>query len=161
MAVARPIPRLWVESPGGARFALTYGNDRSDAPTAIGFDRSRLDPLLLRLATNAGVRVCPGVALTGIRQASHRGWVLRVRDRSGERCRIAQPLCSFERGARVREGSVHIGLREVVDAPQSEREGKRDAPNARRDDRGVQREGSFAKLITGRMVIPRPVRLVA
>jgi hypothetical protein len=48
-----------------------------------------------------------------------------------------------------------------VDAPQGERERKRDAPNARRDDRGAQRDRSFVKLITGRMVIPRPVRLVA
>jgi len=48
-----------------------------------------------------------------------------------------------------------------IDAPESERERKRDAPDARRDDLGVQREGSFVRLITGRMVIPRPVRLVA
>jgi hypothetical protein len=48
-----------------------------------------------------------------------------------------------------------------VDAPQSERKRKRDAPDARRNDRGVQGERSFVKLITGRMVIPRPVRLVA
>ena len=48
-----------------------------------------------------------------------------------------------------------------VDAPQSEGKRERDAPDARRDDRGVQRERSFVKVITGRMVIPRPVRLVA
>ena len=64
--------------------------------------------------------------------------------------------------ARVDERVTRRALDEIrVDAPQSERERKRDAPDARRDDRSVQRDGSFAKLITGRMVIPRPVRLVA
>jgi flavin-dependent dehydrogenase len=84
-AVSRSIPRLWVEAPGGARFALTYGNEAPDAPTAVGFDRSRLDPLLLELAAGAGVRVCRGVVLVGLRRASDRGWLLRVRDGSGER----------------------------------------------------------------------------
>jgi hypothetical protein len=48
-----------------------------------------------------------------------------------------------------------------IDAPQSERERERDAPDARRDEGSVQRGRSFTWLITGRMVIPRPVRLVA
>jgi hypothetical protein len=66
---------------------------------------------------------------------------------------------------------VHAGVDERVsgraldevgiDAPQSERERKRDAPDARRDEGSVQRERSFAKLITGRMVVSRPVRLEA
>jgi hypothetical protein len=48
-----------------------------------------------------------------------------------------------------------------VDAPQSERERERDTPDARRDDRCLQRDGSFAKIITVRMVVSRPVRLEA
>jgi hypothetical protein len=64
--------------------------------------------------------------------------------------------------ARVDERIPGRALDQVcVDAPQSERERERDAPDARRDDRGVQGEGSFAEFITDRMVIPRPVRLEA
>jgi hypothetical protein len=64
--------------------------------------------------------------------------------------------------ARVDERVARRALDQIgIDAPQGERERKRDAPDARRDDGSVQREGSFMKLITGRMVIPRPVRLVA
>jgi hypothetical protein len=64
--------------------------------------------------------------------------------------------------ARVDERVPGRALDEVrVDAPQSERERKGDAPNAGRDDRGVQRDGSFAELITDRMVTSRPVRLEA
>jgi hypothetical protein len=48
-----------------------------------------------------------------------------------------------------------------VDASQSERERKRDPPDPQRDDVGVQREGSFGGVIAVRMVISRPVRLVA
>jgi hypothetical protein len=66
---------------------------------------------------------------------------------------------------------VHAGVHEGVpgrpfdeirvDASQGERERERDAPDARRDDRCVQGEGSFAGIIAVRMVISRPVRLVA
>jgi hypothetical protein len=66
---------------------------------------------------------------------------------------------------------VHAGVDERVagraldqvgiDAPQSERERERDTPDARRDDRCLQRDGSFAKIITVRMVVSRPVRLEA
>ena len=52
-AVARPIPAMRVETPGGATFRLTYGADVGGEP-AVGFDRSRLDPSLLELAAGAG-----------------------------------------------------------------------------------------------------------
>ena len=62
----------------------------------------------------------------------------------------------------VDEGVAGRALDEVrVDASQSEGERKRDAPDARRDHRRVQRDESFAKRIALRMVISRPVRLVA
>jgi flavin-dependent dehydrogenase len=83
-AVARSIPRLWVESPGGSRFALTYGHEAAATPTAVGFDRSRLDPLLVDLAVAAGARVCRGAALVGLRHDDGAGWLLRIREASSE-----------------------------------------------------------------------------
>jgi hypothetical protein len=94
--------------------------------------------------------------------------------------RDEHPPHVFQRDARVGERGakcglgflrVHPGVDECVpgrtldqvrvDVSQSERERKQNAPDAGRDDRSVQRKGSFVKLMTGRMVIPRPVRLVA
>ena len=60
-AVARPVPAMRVETRAGTSFRLTYGADEGGAP-AVGFDRSRLDPALLRLARQAGADVRPGVA---------------------------------------------------------------------------------------------------
>jgi len=63
---------------------------------------------------------------------------------------------------RIDEGIAGRTLDKIrVDASQSERERKRDPPDARRDDVGVQRGGSFGDVIAVRMVISRPVRLVA
>ena len=56
--VARPIPAMRVEPPGGTAFRLTYGTE-TGGPPAVGFDRSRLDPLLLARAA-AGRRRGPG-----------------------------------------------------------------------------------------------------
>jgi flavin-dependent dehydrogenase len=64
-AVARPIPAMRVETPGGATFRLTYGTDRGGAP-AIGFDRSRLDPALLDLARSSGADVRVGVTVRDV-----------------------------------------------------------------------------------------------
>ena len=49
--VARPIPAMRVETPAGTTFRLTYGAD-AGGPSAVGFDRSRLDPALLQLAAD-------------------------------------------------------------------------------------------------------------
>ena len=95
--VARPIPAMRVESPRGTAFRLTYGADGPGARpapgrpgTAVGFDRSALDPALLELARSAGADVRCGVAVrrrragraaardqvveTGRRGRSRRGW---------------------------------------------------------------------------------------
>ncbi len=61
-AVARPIPAMRVETPGGTSFRLTYGADEGGAP-AVGFDRSRLDPRLLDGARSAGASVRVGWAV--------------------------------------------------------------------------------------------------
>jgi flavin-dependent dehydrogenase len=59
--VARPIPAMRVETPGGAAFRLGYG----DSPP-VGFDRSALDPALLDHAGAAGARVCTGSRVEGV-----------------------------------------------------------------------------------------------
>jgi flavin-dependent dehydrogenase len=78
--VARPIPAMRVETPEGTWFRLTYGADRGGAP-AVGFDRSRLDPALLRLARGSGAEVRLGAAAVDV--DLDRGRVT-VRDANGE-----------------------------------------------------------------------------
>lgn len=65
--VARRVPAMRVETAGGSRFRLTYGDDGSLARAAVGLDRSRLDPLLLDLAGAAGVEVRTGVTVRDVR----------------------------------------------------------------------------------------------
>jgi menaquinone-9 beta-reductase len=64
--VARPLPAMRVETPGGSRFRLTYGDDGSLQAPAVGLDRSRLDPLLLARAREAGAEVREGVSVRGV-----------------------------------------------------------------------------------------------
>lgn len=59
--VARPIPAMRVETRVGTSFRLTYGADVGGEP-AVGFDRSQLDPALLRLARDCGADIRLGVA---------------------------------------------------------------------------------------------------
>ena len=83
--VARPIPRLWIDAPGGASVPLTYGADGvGDRPTAVGFDRSRLDPCLVELAAAAGATIRRGVTVTSC-DVDDRGARLDVRDATGPR----------------------------------------------------------------------------
>jgi len=56
-SVARPIPAMTVISQWGTRFRITYDGSGSLADSAVGFDRSALDPMLLELARAAGVDV--------------------------------------------------------------------------------------------------------
>jgi flavin-dependent dehydrogenase len=57
--VTRPIPAMQVETPAGVRFRLTYGagSGASRSASAVGFDRSTLDPALLDLAREAGATI--------------------------------------------------------------------------------------------------------
>ena len=48
-----------VETPRGAKFRLTYGDDGSLGPAAVGLDRGQLDPALLALAETLGRRRPP------------------------------------------------------------------------------------------------------
>ena len=60
--VARRIPAMRVESSRGTAFRLTYGAETT-GETAVGFDRSALDPALLALAAAAGAEVRCGVSV--------------------------------------------------------------------------------------------------
>lgn len=64
--LARRIPAMRVETPSGASFRLTYGDDGSLEAAAVGFDRSELDPALLDLATAAGADVRRGVTVAAV-----------------------------------------------------------------------------------------------
>ena len=70
--VARPIPAMRVESSRGTAFRLTYGAETT-GETAVGFDRSALDPALLALATAAGADVRCGVAVRTVKPADVAG----------------------------------------------------------------------------------------
>jgi menaquinone-9 beta-reductase len=70
-AVARPIPAMRVETPAGTTFRLTYGADAGGA-SAVGFDRSRLDPALLALAGEAGASVRTGWNVAAVDPATGR-----------------------------------------------------------------------------------------
>src|SRR6185369_15625130 len=66
---ARPITAMRVEAPRGASFRLTYGGTGSLADAPVGFDRARLDPLLLERAAAAGAVIRAGVGVVGIELA--------------------------------------------------------------------------------------------
>src|SRR3954470_22892782 len=81
--VARPIPAMRVETPGGTAFELTYGAD-AGGERAAGFDRSALDPLLLDLARAAGAEIRTGVAAREVHLADHRhGTFVRIEPQDG------------------------------------------------------------------------------
>ena len=66
-AIARRVPAMRVETQAATRFRLTYGDDGSGRAAAVGLDRSRLDPLLLDLARQAGADIRTGVAVRTVR----------------------------------------------------------------------------------------------
>jgi len=87
-AVARPIPAMRVETRGGVTFRLTYGTESGGRP-AVGFDRSRLDPALLELATTAGADVRRGWSVSEVDLATRR---LEIRGPDGVTHRIRASL---------------------------------------------------------------------
>jgi flavin-dependent dehydrogenase len=71
-AVARSIPAMRVETASGTSFRLTYGDDGSLRSPAVGLDRSRLDPLLLSRARDAGAEVREGATVRDVDVAEGR-----------------------------------------------------------------------------------------
>jgi flavin-dependent dehydrogenase len=61
-SVARDVPAMRVETDGATSFRLTYGAD-AGGRSAIGIDRSGLDPALLGLAAAAGATVRTGATV--------------------------------------------------------------------------------------------------
>ena len=73
-----------VETSSGTTFRLTYGAESGGA-TAVGFDRSTLDPALVSLAIARGASVRPGAAVVAVtREDDRRTASLRYRDGTGE-----------------------------------------------------------------------------
>ena len=66
--IARPIPAMRVETAAGTSFRLTYGDDGRFVASAVGFDRSALDPLLVDLAAASGVVVRLGETVTSVEE---------------------------------------------------------------------------------------------
>jgi flavin-dependent dehydrogenase len=62
-ALARPIPGLQVETPGGTSFRLTYGDDGTLAAPPVGLDRPAIDAALLEMAARAGVDIRMGATV--------------------------------------------------------------------------------------------------
>jgi flavin-dependent dehydrogenase len=68
--VARPIAAMRLETPDGTHVRLTYGADRGGR-TAVGFDRSRLDPALEELARAAGATIRRGAEVRAVHLPGH------------------------------------------------------------------------------------------
>jgi len=66
--IARPIPAMRVETAAGTSFRLTYGDDGQFVASAVGFDRSALDPLLVDMAAASGVVVRLGETVTSVEE---------------------------------------------------------------------------------------------
>jgi flavin-dependent dehydrogenase len=65
--LARAIPAMRVETAGGTRFRLTYGDDGSLLASAVAFDRPALDGALLELARAAGATIRQATTVLGVR----------------------------------------------------------------------------------------------
>ena len=66
--LTRPIPAMRVETAGGTRFRLAYGDDGSLRAPAVGFDRPALDAALLDVARAAGATIRTATAVRGVRE---------------------------------------------------------------------------------------------
>ena len=80
--VARPVAAMRVETPGGATFRLTYGGSGELDDSAVGFDRSTLDPLLMSRARSAGAVVRLGATVERVALAGDHARLVISGDRS-------------------------------------------------------------------------------
>jgi flavin-dependent dehydrogenase len=100
-ALARPLPAMRVELPGGPIARLTYGDDGSLRAPAVGFDRAVLDATLLELAVGAGAEIRRGAAVTAV-------------DRSGAESRLHIRVADVGRRIESRVLVGADGIRSVV-----------------------------------------------
>jgi flavin-dependent dehydrogenase len=82
--VARPVTAMQVETRSGTSFELTYGGSGAIADSAVGFDRSSLDPWLLEMARQAGATVKAGVTVAGVELGQGARRVARLRLATGD-----------------------------------------------------------------------------
>ena len=82
--VAQPIPAMRVETRAGTTFRLTYGTESGGEP-AVGFDRARLDTMLLDCAATAGADVRRGWTVTAVDLANG---VLTMRGPAADSVRV-------------------------------------------------------------------------
>jgi len=83
---SQPIPAMRVESQAGTAFRLTYGDDGSGRETAVGFDRSALDPAMLRVAAARGARIRRGATVGSVElgDGATSGFGQRLRTTDGD-----------------------------------------------------------------------------
>ena len=83
---SQPIPAMRVESQAGTAFRLTYGDDGSGRATAVGFDRSALDPAMLSIAVTRGARIRRGATVGSVElgDGATSGFGQRVRTTDGD-----------------------------------------------------------------------------
>ncbi len=98
--LARPVPAMVLEGPGGTTVRLTYGAD-DGGPSALAFDRAALDECLLERAAAAGALVRRGFDVGHV-----------ATDRGGARVAAARPAGDRSVRARVLVGAD--GIRSTV-----------------------------------------------
>jgi len=101
--VARPVPAMDVVSARGTHFRMTYGGTGVLADSAVGFDRSALDGMLLDLARAAGADVRLGVAVERVDLASaHARLAVTATEAERERAEIVARVVVGADGLRSR-----------------------------------------------------------
>jgi flavin-dependent dehydrogenase len=144
-ALARPIPGLRVETPGGTSFRLTYGDDGTLVAPAVGLDRPALDAALLEMAGRAGAEI--RMAAT-VRRATFGGGPGLVIERGQAMERVAADVIIGADGLRsVVARSVGV----VREAPLGPRVGltfhvRDPEPDALRDGRMCVLDGAYCGL---------------
>ena len=137
--LSRRIPAMRVETPGGVRLRLTYGDDGSLTHSAVGLDRSRLDPELVEMARRAGVHVRTGASVRSVAAGT-----ATLVDRLRIRARIVVGADGL-RSVVARDGGVrrrpHLGGRPALTFHVADPE-----PDVARDARMIVLDGGYVGL---------------
>jgi menaquinone-9 beta-reductase len=145
-ALARRIPGLRVETPGGTSFRLTYGDDGSLTAPAVGLDRPAFDAALLDMARNAGVEIRTGAMVRRVIIGGRRVQLIFERSRPHETLDAAVVI-----GADGLRSVVARSVEVVTKAPLGPRVGltfhvRDPEPDALRDGRMCVLDGAYCGL---------------